>query len=627
MRTGAGFWRQSILVRLGIAMGLIAVLALASIMSSAVFTEMSQGKAGAINLSGSLRMQSYLIASTVAGERGPDAAPSERLARQVDRFDAKLLDPGLIIALPADPAAPVRAAYDRVSREWREQVRPAALAAGGPRDPAAFVARVEAFVGHIDTLVKRLEDDLEGKIQALRLFQGVALLLIVAVIFVTMYLMHTQVAVPLADLLAASRAVRGGDFGVRAANTGEDELGQLGLAFNFMVQDLSRMYANLEARVAEKTAELERTNRSLELLYRTTRTLTERELGQETLETVMRDMERVVGVAAVGICAYEPARRQGFPLTLTRGDGPGTPSPCGTISCEACFAAGELRECTRGPEGTVVSVPLTDGERVHGVMPLAVPAGERLEAWQLRLAEAVGRHVGTALGADRQREERHRLALLEERSVIARELHDSLAQSLSYLKIQVARLQAELGGDAREGSAAAGILDELKTGLANAYRQLRELLTTFRLRMDGQGLGQALEETVAEFTRRTGLEIRLANRLAGIALGASEEIHVLQVVREALSNVEHHAGARHVDIALERHAGNRVRVRVDDDGRGIGEAAARTHHYGLAIMRDRAASLGGELHAASRPEGGTRVELDFLPANPFAAPTPAPATP
>ena len=146
---------------------------------------------------------------------------------------------------------------------------------------------------------------------------------------------------------------------------------------------------------------------------------------------------------------------------------------------------------------------------------------------------------------------------------------------------------------------------------------MRELLTTFRLRIDGRGLTAALEDTVNEFTQRTGLDIRLVNRLVGMELASNEEIHVLQVIREALSNVEHHARARRADIALERDAANRVRVRVDDDGQGISEGRAPMHHYGLAIMRDRAASLSGTVTVARRAEGGTRVELEFVPATPY----------
>ena len=91
---------------------------------------------------------------------------------------------------------------------------------------------------------------------------------------------------------------------------------------------------------------------------------------------------------------------------------------------------------------------------------------------------------------------------------------------------------------------------------------------------------------------------------------------MLQVVREALTNVEHHARAHRADVRLAIEQG-RIRVAVDDDGVGIKDAEPPTHHYGLAIMRDRAATLGGTLRVARRTEGGTRVELEFAPRGPF----------
>ena len=143
---------------------------------------------------------------------------------------------------------------------------------------------------------------------------------------------------------------------------------------------------------------------------------------------------------------------------------------------------------------------------------------------------------------------------------------------------------------------------------------MRELLTTFRLRIDGRDLSDALQETIREFSQRAGLDIGLHDRLLGHELASNEQIHVLQVVREALTNVEHHAHAHahraDVRLALDQ---DRITVAVEDDGVGIKDTEPPTHHYGLAIMRDRAATLGGTLQVAKRAEGGTRVELKFAP--------------
>jgi two-component system nitrate/nitrite sensor histidine kinase NarX len=619
MKIDHRFFAESLVVRLGIALGTIVLLALAATISATVFAELSTGKAAAINLAGSLRMQSYWITLQVL-RSGNIGHPPAELQRALAEYEARLHSPQLAGGVPSDLADPTRRAYDRIAAAWSSTLKPAIARAAGAAAPAArdaFVARMAAYVLDIDRLVYLLEHDLEERIQALRLIQGAVLFAIVVVMFVALFLMHAQVIVPLGDLLACARRVRVGDFTVRARHAGEDELGQLGQSFNYMVEDLSRSYATLEARVQEKTEQLARTNVSLEVLYNTTRTLAENPLTQNTLEGVMRDIERVVGLKAGAICAREENDRRGFPIALHAGSEQAK-SWCAQERCYECFGggAGEAGARTMG-EGAerMLSVPLSEGGKPYGVMLLQLPAGVQIDEWKMKLLESIGHHIGAAFAAAKRSDERRGIALLEERSVIARELHDSLAQSLTYLKIQVVRLKQQLNASGTREQAA-DVVEEIKLGINNAYRQLRELLTTFRLRIDGRGLSEALRDTVLEFSQRAGIEIRLHDRLLGHELDSSEQIHVLQVVREALTNVEHHAHARRAEVRLAIEQG-RVRVTVDDEGIGIRQAEPPMHHYGLAIMRDRAATLGGTLNVMRRAEGGTRVELEFSPRGPF----------
>jgi two-component system, NarL family, nitrate/nitrite sensor histidine kinase NarX len=620
MKMDRRFFSESLVVRLGIALGAIVLLALAATISATVFAELSTGKAAAINLAGSLRMQSYWITLQVI-RAGNNGKPSADLRQAIADFESRLDSPQLVDSIPTDSANPTRRAYDRVTAMWSKTLKPAVARAvtEGPPARDAFIARMTAYVLDIDRLVYLLDHDLEQRIQALRLIQGAGLFVIIVVVFISLFLMHAQVIVPLGDLLQCARRVRAGDFNVRARHVGEDELGQLGQSFNYMVEDLSRSYATLEARVQEKTEQLERTNVSLEVLYNTTRTLAENPLTQATLEAVMRDIERVTGLKAGAICAREENDQRGFPLALDAGSEPAK-SWCQQARCSECFGSGSadsgIRVVGDGAQ-RMLSVPLSEGGKPYGVMLLQHPAGMQIEEWKLKLLESIGHHIGAAFAAAKRSDERRGIALLEERSVIARELHDSLAQSLTYLNIQVARLKQQLNASgAREQTAE--VVEELKLGINNAYRQLRELLTTFRLRIDGRGLSAALQETIREFSQRAGIQVRLHDRLLGHELDSGEQIHVLQVVREALTNVEHHAKASSADIGLAIDRG-RIRVTVEDDGVGIKDAEPPTHHYGLAIMRDRAATLGGTLNVARRSEGGTRVELEFAPRGPFQA--------
>jgi two-component system nitrate/nitrite sensor histidine kinase NarX len=614
MKADHRFFAQSLLVRLGMALGTIVVLALAATISATVFTELSTGKAAAINLAGSLRMQTYWVTIQVL-RTTPGSGPDVRQA--IGDFEARLNSTLFAARVPEDPDNPTRRAFERVSQGWSNSLKPAIARAmaEGPAARDAFVARMAAYVLDVDRLVYVLEHDLEARIQLLRLIQGTALFAIIVVMFIAFYLMHQQVVMPLSDLLRCARRVQAGVFTVRAEHSGEDELGQLGQAFNYMVKDLSRSYGQLEARVQEKTEELARTNVSLEALYNVTRVLSEKALTPATLEEVMQQVERVTGVTAGAICAREDPHRRGIPIALTAGPDL-TAAWCRDGRCEQCVGAPEAGVRRIGEAGQcILSVPLSEGGKVYGVMLLEHAPESELEEWKMKLLASVGHHIGAALATAKRSDEQRRIALLEERSVIARELHDSLAQSLAYLKIQVARLKALLDGHGAVEQAH-GVIEELKGGLNNAHRELRELLTTFRLRMDGRGLSEALLETINEIATRSGTEMRLHDRLYGHELDSNEQIHVLQVVREALTNVQHHAHARRADVRLSIEAGT-VKVLVEDDGVGIREAVAPAHHYGLAIMRDRAATLGGTLEVAPRPEGGTRVELRFTPRGRF----------
>ena len=202
------------------------------------------------------------------------------------------------------------------------------------------------------------------------------------------------------------------------------------------------------------------------------------------------------------------------------------------------------------------------------------------------------------------------LALSEERGVIARELHDSLAQSLSYLKIQVSRLENAIGNDADKQHTYA-ISREIRDGLNEAYRQLRELLTTFRLRINEAGLASALEETVREFSERGEVDIELINRIANCQFSPNAEIHLIHIIREALSNIFQHAQATRAKVLLQCTLEGKATLLIEDNGIGLLNKQNELHHYGLSIMRERAQGLGGEIDIRPLPGGGTSVRLTF----------------
>ncbi|MCU0765957.1 MAG: type IV pili methyl-accepting chemotaxis transducer N-terminal domain-containing protein [Gammaproteobacteria bacterium] len=615
---------RSLLLEIGLLMSVVVLLAVVSMVSSAFIAQTSQGLAAAINQSGSLRMQSYRIGVALADESvsAPQrAVRADALARE---FEARLTSPRLVDAVPRRASPDAARAYDRVRDLWAgrmkgpltEEIRLLAADAARPQQTAPrreYVAGVDAFVAEIDYLVLLLEDYAERRIDLLRTIQGVSLLVTIGIVVFTMALVLRRVVRPLGELLASADRARRGDFSARVGATGPDELGRVGSAMNLMAESLSALYDALEQRVAEKTQDLARSNHALELLYRTSKALNEAPVSEPLLRDVLRQVAGDLGTGPVTLCLRdEDAPGRGTVLVTTR--------PAGEAGC-LCWGGG-CRACedlsrpgafdVAQPEGgaaTVLSFPVTVQDRRFGVLLVDLPAGAAPDPDQRRLLGTLAGHIGTALDLQRRLRESRRLALHEERGVIARELHDSLAQSLSYLKIQATRLAAALA-DGADAAAPRAVLEELREGINSAYRQLRELLTTFRLKMDDRGLARALEATVDEFRARGAVDIRLDNALPSTLLGANEELHVLQIVREALSNVIRHAGASHAAVTLHSTPAA-VEVEVVDDGRGPGPRDDRAPHYGLTIMRERAASLGGALEVGPAEGGGTRVRVAF----------------
>ena len=625
--------KKSLLLRLGLAMAVITALAFVSMLSSVFIADTSEGFAAAINQAGTLRMQSYRIAgSLVHGTPAEGVVPIGSTHALVEEFEQRLESPRIVSVLDKGVDDQLQQSYGVVERQWRQEIRPnleryvrllgLAEASEASIEDARryYLTHVDRFVGDIDYLVTVLELEAEAKVRRLRVIQLVSLVLTLPVVILALFLLQSRVLVPLGILLEGARAARRGDFSVRIDEPGEDELGQLGNAFNVMAEDLSQMYAELEQRVREKTADLERSNRSLELLYRTSRRLSVASPNREVLEGLIRDIEELIGVTGGTVCLGHPGDDQAFKLASTRSEITEGRYFDRAPDCARCMGNGsahliEVGGCDGCEEGArrVFSTPIRDQEQQFGVLLVEVADGGDLETWQRVLLETVASHIAFAFNASQRTAQNRMLALLEERNVIARELHDSLAQSLSYLKIQVSRLDRAIEREEVEATRATST--KLRDGLNGAYRQLRELLTTFRLRATEAGLGAALEETAEEYRERAGIEIELNNRIANCKFSPHEQIHVVQILREALSNISRHSGATRASIHLLCALDGRVTLRVEDDGVGLPEAVERLDHYGLSIMQERAEGLGGEVALRQGDDGGTVVELTFVVAD------------
>lgn len=262
------------------------------------------------------------------------------------------------------------------------------------------------------------------------------------------------------------------------------------------------------------------------------------------------------------------------------------------------------RSCRR-----VMAVPLTHKGRVLGIYNLFFESGDELAPDVAALLRSIGELLGLALDNLRLEAENMRATVMHERQAMAAEVHDSVAQNLTFIKMRLPLLRDAIL--AQDQERALKFLDDVNETAGEAHGSLREIVTQFRTRLDPRGLGRAFDALAKRFCMRSGIELQLTNRMPGLRLGENEELDVFHIVQEALVNIERHSGARHAWLTVEPTLAGVV-VKVEDDGvgprpRGAGEAAGA--HYGIDIMSERARRLHGELRVTARAAGGTQVRL------------------
>lgn len=267
------------------------------------------------------------------------------------------------------------------------------------------------------------------------------------------------------------------------------------------------------------------------------------------------------------------------------------------------------------PDGAqqCVAVPLRHHGATLGAYELFLDDSELLSRPDLQeLLKSVGRHLGMAIEKVRIDRQAQRLSIMQERNLLAHELHDSLAQTLASLRFQVRMLEDTL--EHHESDVARAELARIRGGLDEANTELRGLLAHFRAPMDKRGLLPALEDIVDRFRREAGIVALFQLECAHPDLPAGMEMQVIRILQETLSNIRRHAQARAVRILLRCDDKGSYYLMVEDDGVGIrtSDIGSRPgEHLGLQILQERARRLGGALHVDSEPGEGTRIELHF----------------
>ena len=465
-------------------------------------------------------------------------------------------------------------------------------------------------------------------------FSALALALIAVAAGLTLLLerrVRDDLLQPLAQLREWAGRMRAGELTAQVPVPQSGVFRDLACDINGLGAKVAGLSAEMEVKVQKATHRIAQKTRSLEILCDVAATInTSRDLDQ-----LLRKFLEIIGEVVEARGGLVRLLTRDGQLRLVASDG----LDAEIVGRERLVALGQCA-CGRAVSGRavqshgaqlcrdvlgrpvlacdermdMVAVPLTYRGRVLGIYnlflerPLPFPREDLND-----LLKNIGRHLGMAIEKARLDEEAKRLSVMEERTLLAHELHDSLAQTLSSLRFQVRTLEETL--QAGDQPAAQCHLSRLTNSLDEANRELRELLVQFRAPMDDSGLPAALEKVADDFARGSGVDIFLQQEWHDTRLPAHLEMQILRIVQEALANVRKHGRAQHVRVIVRDDEANSTGwVLIEDDGVGFSQGDIEERpgeHLGLSIMQDRARRLGGALRIESEAGEGTRVMLSF----------------
>jgi two-component system NarL family sensor kinase len=275
------------------------------------------------------------------------------------------------------------------------------------------------------------------------------------------------------------------------------------------------------------------------------------------------------------------------------------------VNVITCSRLNKLAEGTGGLRYHA-SIPLYALGKKLGVFNVASPGWQQLSPEDLRVLYTVGDLLSMAVERARLFARSSELGALEERNRLAREIHDTLAQGLAGITLQLETAEALLESGVPAEAVRASVEQALSSARQNLEDARRSVLDLRAAPLEGRSLPEALTRLVSDFNQRGDLQVEHRLEGANQPLPSRVEAGLYRVAQEALENVAQHAGARHAALHLSITP-EQVVLEITDDGRGFEPGQIPPGRFGLAGINERVRLLGGSLELKSSPGSGTVV--------------------
>ncbi len=441
------------------------------------------------------------------------------------------------------------------------------------------------------------------------------------VLFVVLFLhVRKTLVVPMLKLREWAVRMCGGDLGARIETQTSGEFAKLVFHVNRLSEALDRLANDMDDLVTSQTEQLQRHNQSLETMYEVAAALNQPSdfdgMMSAAVSPLLGLLDGKVGFIRIGVDDdvrfLDVHGAAELLVSFANHD----------CAAPAAPADGRVRISKQGPAGwrqdpqtSHVCVPITYRQKVLGsVELLGVPSSRAHDNGVQKLLVNVGAQLGIALEKQYSDEESHNLFIMQERGALAHELHDSLAQTVATLRLQVDMLRDSVSNNDMRG--ATREISRVHAAVDDANVEIRELLATFRAPVDQRGLMPALADLTNRVRVQANCPVYLQHEGDAPALTPTTQLQVVRIVGEALANARKYSGATVLRVLVRCTIQDGLTVLIEDDGTGIGDQILSAHpgeHLGLSIMRERAQRAGGVLAIESEPDEGTRVELRIPP--------------
>ncbi len=466
----------------------------------------------------------------------------------------------------------------------------------------------------------------------------VVMMIAVVIAVIASLLITRRIADPIMELSERADGIARGDWSPISHTDRRDELGVLARALDSMMQQLRELITNLELRIQRRTQQLQDANQAL---LEANQAIHRRALQLETSASISREITSILepdelfqrvtqqirvtfGFNAVNIFLTDPQRCRliliansyditdkprslDIPIDSTSLNGwaamRNEPILANDVTQIPMFQFDEMLPDIKAE----LVIPLRIAGRLLGTLDMETFNQNAFISEDLPVFQALGDQIAIAIENSRLYENNKKLAVLEERNRLARELHDSVIQSLYSLTLLEGgwkRFSAE-----EKAASSDEFMDEFSEIARRALKEMRLLVYNLRPPvLEQEGLVVALHARLDAVEKRAGIEARLlADDLSNLDMSTQEGIY--RIAQESLNNTLKHADASHVILQLSIQEKTFL-MTLQDDGKGIQpDSLLYQRGMGLTSMRERAEKMGGVLDILSSPGKGTTITL------------------